>query len=232
LPEDAINKVLELLETNGGCELPCWWGITPGETSWIEASNYLNSFADRVTQVGIEPIKIEGLDGYFGADFRVPEEVLPRGELNQLYFVIDGIVEKIETETTMKLADFFTLFGEPQDIWVRTLPMPLEGYLEFWIALYYPDQRIVAVFLDERSEYQKDEITGCFLSTYEITLWSPKETVSLEDIQLFGTEDWPTYPTFEEATGETVTDFFSFSLSNEGKACLTTPVHLWDWPRN
>ena len=24
--------IAEMLSTNGGCELPCWWGITPGET--------------------------------------------------------------------------------------------------------------------------------------------------------------------------------------------------------
>ncbi len=27
----------ELLMTNGGCELPCWWGITPGATSLQDA---------------------------------------------------------------------------------------------------------------------------------------------------------------------------------------------------
>ena len=26
--------IAEMLADNGGCELPCWWGITPGETSW------------------------------------------------------------------------------------------------------------------------------------------------------------------------------------------------------
>lgn len=30
--EDATQKLIELLKTNRGCELPCWWGIIPGET--------------------------------------------------------------------------------------------------------------------------------------------------------------------------------------------------------
>ncbi len=30
--EDATQNLIELLETNRGCELPCWWGIVPGET--------------------------------------------------------------------------------------------------------------------------------------------------------------------------------------------------------
>lgn len=30
--ETATQNLIELLETNGDCELPCWWGMTPGET--------------------------------------------------------------------------------------------------------------------------------------------------------------------------------------------------------
>ena len=35
------NYVSELLKTNAGCKLPCWWGITPGETSWEDAEHFL-----------------------------------------------------------------------------------------------------------------------------------------------------------------------------------------------
>ena len=31
--EAATQNLIELLETNRGCELPCWWGIVPGETN-------------------------------------------------------------------------------------------------------------------------------------------------------------------------------------------------------
>lgn len=30
--EAATQNLIELLETNRGCELPCWWGIVPGKT--------------------------------------------------------------------------------------------------------------------------------------------------------------------------------------------------------
>ena len=33
-PSGSISLVLELLQNNPSCLLPCWWGITPGETSW------------------------------------------------------------------------------------------------------------------------------------------------------------------------------------------------------
>lgn len=39
--EDARKRLLELLATNGGCELPCLWGITPGKSDNQEARNIL-----------------------------------------------------------------------------------------------------------------------------------------------------------------------------------------------
>lgn len=42
-PEQHHANIVRLLETNGGCELPCWWGITPGETTWEEAERLLSA---------------------------------------------------------------------------------------------------------------------------------------------------------------------------------------------
>ena len=39
--EELENKIFELLRMNNGCELPCWWGITPGETQWADARRLL-----------------------------------------------------------------------------------------------------------------------------------------------------------------------------------------------
>jgi hypothetical protein len=51
--EEAQAFVDELLETNHGCDLPCWWGITPGETTWEEAYQFFASFAVEIS----EPVK-------------------------------------------------------------------------------------------------------------------------------------------------------------------------------
>lgn len=40
--EDAL--LVEMLQTNGGCELPCWWGITPGVTNWSEVQRRFLSY--------------------------------------------------------------------------------------------------------------------------------------------------------------------------------------------
>jgi hypothetical protein len=47
--EEGHKLFLELIETNGGCELPCWWGITPGKTSMQDVTTlvtHLSSIAN------------------------------------------------------------------------------------------------------------------------------------------------------------------------------------------
>lgn len=39
--EDARQRLLELLANNGGCQLPCLWGITPGISTNVDARNIL-----------------------------------------------------------------------------------------------------------------------------------------------------------------------------------------------
>ena len=38
--DEEQTLVLNLLQENGGCELPCWWGFTPGETAWATAERF------------------------------------------------------------------------------------------------------------------------------------------------------------------------------------------------
>jgi hypothetical protein len=40
--EEARTFVIHMQETNGDCELPCWWGITPGETTVQAAKEILS----------------------------------------------------------------------------------------------------------------------------------------------------------------------------------------------
>lgn len=50
LPQPQIaGTVVNLFETNGGCRLPCWWGITPGQTTWEQAFQILEPLVDRAS---------------------------------------------------------------------------------------------------------------------------------------------------------------------------------------
>jgi hypothetical protein len=39
--DESKMLVRDLLENNAACRLPCWWGVTPGKTSWQESETLL-----------------------------------------------------------------------------------------------------------------------------------------------------------------------------------------------
>jgi hypothetical protein len=39
--EEQMTYIKNLLEPNIHCQLPCWWGVVPGVTSWQESKNLL-----------------------------------------------------------------------------------------------------------------------------------------------------------------------------------------------
>jgi hypothetical protein len=66
--EDARKKWWDLLATNGGCQLPCLWGITPGMSTYQEAQNILTPLSSMAEVYfdssypggGISPLYAEG----------------------------------------------------------------------------------------------------------------------------------------------------------------------------
>lgn len=54
--DEALAFVVNMQETNGGCELPCWWSITPGETT------------GKATRQMLSPLRrsMEAFIGYLG----------------------------------------------------------------------------------------------------------------------------------------------------------------------
>lgn len=40
---------LEYYMTNGNCELPCWWGIVPGEAEWQSVKSFFSTIATEIT---------------------------------------------------------------------------------------------------------------------------------------------------------------------------------------
>ena len=48
---ERTSLVQEMLKTNGGCELPCWWGIVPGQTDWQALKNRFTAYGGSVFDV-------------------------------------------------------------------------------------------------------------------------------------------------------------------------------------
>ncbi len=117
IPFDEIqNKFEILLATNGGCRLPCFWGMTPGETTEAE----LKQFGDQFAKEGYTPLLLtsEGIYTFYYFTHRSGDTTF-----ETLFFVGNDKIEamgiKMETATDyFPLSKILTDYGVPKQIFI------------------------------------------------------------------------------------------------------------------
>lgn len=66
-PEDRNKLILDLIRTNGECKLPCFWGITPGMTTWETAMQFLNHVNVRSS----DDVRNDGIHHFSGLELPI-----------------------------------------------------------------------------------------------------------------------------------------------------------------
>lgn len=124
--------VLELLNSNAGCRLPCWWGITPGRTTWEAANAYFAS-------LGKTPGLYQGESfTNYSVQFGVPEHDMKVGEV---FNVSNGLVDLISVSSKVvhngevvfedeqqradwhryMLPELLATYGQPTEVYIWTM---------------------------------------------------------------------------------------------------------------
>jgi hypothetical protein len=235
-PGDDVNQqVLWLFETNNGCRLPCWWGITPGQTEWSVAEEFLNRFDRGILGTSFTPGLI-----YYGPVIPLPTEVFAEDRTEIGISARNGIVKFIDTRVSMgntppgyltqyTLPTFLNTYGPPTEVWVSTYSSP-QGHndLPFRVVLFYPDQGIAALYGDNGIK-QGDMVHGCpqqglagFLS-----LWDSTEVLTFEEMKNGKAVFNVHYLPLEEATGMDVATFYETFKNPDNTTCLETTADLW-----
>lgn len=233
--DEATEQVLWLFETNNGCQLPCWWGITPGETEWSTAEEFFNTFVPSVyissstpDQVVYEPV------------IPLPTTVFAEERMNLGVVVRNGIVEYINSRvsigntppgylTTYLLPEFLGAYGQPAEVWLSTYPAAFENNeLPFVIVLFYPEQGIAVLYFAFGSR-EGEIVRGCpqqgpasFLS-----LWHAPLNYAFADIQKRAAVYNADFLALEEATALDVNTFYETFKDADNTTCLETPAALW-----
>lgn len=233
--DEALYKVLSLLADNRNpdCFLPCWWGITPGQTHWQDLYPYLKSFA----------LTIESFpeQSYFVAMFPVPENVNYRGKLN-----IGYRVDASETVTEVSIASvniegfdpltMMTIYGVPDEVWLKTLDAPREGVLPFQLIIVY-QQRSISLHYHVNATTDGQMVTACFEPGFvelespdlfpagpRIYLWEPGQYKTIDEIANIPREIYFPLAEKSDLTPQTLYEKFT-SLDEE--PCIDTPADLW-----
>jgi hypothetical protein len=252
LPGEAKALIYELLQTNGGCELPCWWGLIPSETSFETTRSFLDTF--RI--ISIANFYLEK-GGYI--HWKIPENNLlininanityNRNEVDTLEWLNVGTWLERSTDQGFeivygdplykKVFQAYTLqsilatYGNPSEVLVYG-NLGRQNILQ--LLLYYPELGFIAMFTTPL-ESEGDLLLGCmFEANTALYLWSPEyrytwsEAVSITTGG--GEDEWLKVPflRLDEATSMSLDEFYTTFSDPNNTSCIETPASIWPGP--
>lgn len=232
-PAKAETKLLELLRDNGGCRLPCFLGLTPGQTSRLEVVSFLHVF-DSIAS-GTEMIfPRDDLSVSLSVtpdSFDAQSETVRWIEVDTMAYRKGKI--KLENDYTspyyLEIFQYYMLpsllatYGPPDHVYVfldtgiADMGLGIDLYL---LHLDYPKQGWVA-HLEMPLYNRGDLFVGCPSEAFTtLHLWSPDDPA--RDFPL----DLAVLFTIEEATGMSIDEFYQKFKDPSNISCLETPANI------
>ncbi len=225
--DEALKFVLELLKTNAGCRLPCWWGIIPGVSSWQKAENFLASFAV------IGTMKIDESSQKASVKILSPEM---EGRTEYNYVIRDGIVQDIEIYNwnfapAYNLANLLKNYGPPDEVWLSAFYQ--ERYLNYFVSIvvFYPQQGILIEYTDGQTD-----LIGETIQKYPqkaeypfLYLWSPQNKRNFSEVYKDSSflNSFPPYIPLEQASGMSIKTFYDLFVQDNPNAHINIPIGIW-----
>jgi len=232
-PGEKLSQVESLLENNGECDLPCWWGITPGITQWEDARSFLSQF---IQIDDAEPDE----QGFVPAYIPISKDIAESGAIVQSLIVENGIVKEIQVYDfnwpTYALSAFLQKNGKPTEVWVHSYSSQFGAPPPFAVMLFYPEKGIYANFSasSDSSEYTGFSIHACMKSGPSLILWSPEEALPFEKFEKrhkLGYSLWDKpLASLEDATGMSVDVFYEVYKDPDREPCFKSPRYFWPEP--
>jgi len=239
--QDVEITIRELYAHNGGCELPCLWGIVPGKT-------LIQDVYDNFSRIGYFDNITRAVDAFQIVSLTIspPSDLISLYDDESWSFLMrveNGVIEGIVTRTTVvekfstpSLAAFLTHFGRPDEIRVRVIESQGEDP-DYEIALFYPnkgifiiwrgdvvsvvtqtDENITVMACPQSIPTEADVVHGLNPPTFY--LFSPNEKMLFDEIieKHLSEEPAGTYQLLDKAEVE---NLYTMYLASTVKDCFT-----------
>lgn len=225
--EEAFILVDDLLKNNAGCHLPCFWGITPGLTTWDEASHFLASFVSRIRVGG---------EGYRPSSNGVLYAVKGQSYESSINFVISNDIitviraGSLSPEFIAQLHLLLLEYGLPEQIFIRTFDNSPGSYIRFTLVFYYQELRILASY--EYKAQRIGEIVQACPSLEEgagIMLWAEDVEFTLDEmeVEVFGSDPATHFRNLEDVTDYSYESFYEAFTDSTYSNCIETLAEHW-----
>jgi hypothetical protein len=196
--QESLDAFWTIYDSNKPCSLPCYWGITPGKTQWGDVSSKLAALG-RISVGADNP----NLKIYILSIDNIPSEISPSNEIHVGFFVEEGQVQAIVTNSKWvnrkfdpSLSATLAYYGPPDEIWIEPVITPSD-ISHYELVIYYSELGVL-VGSGGDAEVLKDSLEICpqlepgksrfgpFAPT--LNLWSPEMQFSFKEIRdsIFG----------------------------------------------
>lgn len=176
--EEKSDILTELMMTNGGCLLPCWWGIVPGQS---DIKSVGNKFYSKGFSIWDEGTTLVG-----GVVYTV--DVKFEVQNNNIHYiqVKGGNISDFPTSDWEQyyLHSVLNQYGKPSQIQIFAPWRPDPGPLSYDLFVFYPDLGIVIEYVGLAEELTLETGRACPQLTpfsINLTLYQP-EAFSVEEI--------------------------------------------------
>ncbi len=254
MPKDAYALLTRLMRSNGGCRLPCWWGVVPGRSTALQAQTISAPLLGIAAYSGLSDTTEQRIG------FRYPGDDLSI-LLNLTYLVSPdhSLVNSIRVDTQAlrktdygfgpvygsaifdsvlqpyTLAGMLSTFGPPPHVILSLEIIKAEPTSPdfFYIWILYPEQGIIARYTGEATVLE-GKVRGCPSKTFvDLWLFSPGDRQAYEatfaeltDTRIGIPPNVPYLKPIREATNLTTEDFYqTYKVSTD--ACFDTPWAIW-----
>lgn len=228
--------VREMLATNGGCELPCWWGITPGEDRWSDVRDRLGLYpgqgilqpdGTRLYEIGYGDLIYPPPPPY---GYYIHIGLIERDGVVRSITVMGEVIQRTTPERFAQdwrrysLDQVLNGYGEPSQIYIQLVP-PIEPdspvYYQLWLV--YDHLGFYVVYTGP-AVYEPPIMRACprweEVTDIALRLQSPQSAEPLF-------ESPGTFRTIEETTGMDIRTFWETFRQAEATACLESPAEIW-----
>jgi hypothetical protein len=235
------DKIFNLLSANKDCKLPCWWSITPGDTSWDETKKIFTEMGINIFDVPLSDGRVvHGLGGpywnwnntYINMFFTDQKDVISNinvdaeGYYNPTYFY--SLWKDYSPETIN-----FT-YGPPSRI-LMGITGSETGKHYYGIYIFYDKIGILIYYKGVAIESVENGIPVykiCptwkdpnWLPVIKIYLQSQDNNNKLDMMADINPEQWKS---IDEAAEITTDDFYHLLLPGNAPACFYTPQDMWN----
>lgn len=231
---ESSQTVKNLLENNGDCRLPCWWGFFPGETTWMEARRSLITMTTKIEQGG-SGSGIENNIQYNSTNYSISYDIYGFTQESGMNLgVTNGIITSISvgglsTSFNFRLSKLLAEYGQPEKVYISTFKDAPEYPPPFTTILYYPKYQFFATYVTDAQKIG-DNLVSCLQSTNPwLDIWEINKIITYEEFEKSALGPDPTSPLQElnDATNMSVKDFYQIFSNPQNNECIETPAKYW-----